>query len=93
MGTSSSQPCAGQTRLALFGFYRSLRAFRCGHDHACAFIDEAETIGAVELRVNDTHAKAMKSVITAKAKSNGGELGKQLVTSLHALAAKILKDE
>ena len=35
----------------------------------------------------------MMAVITAKATGNGGELRKQLFASLHALVAKILKDE
>ncbi len=57
----------------------------------CAFIDKAETIGAAELGAIDTHAKAMKAVITAKATGNGGELGKQIVASLDVLVVKILK--
>ncbi len=59
----------------------------------CAFIDEAETIGAAELRAIDAHVKAVTAVITAKATGNGGELGKQLVASLNVLGAKILREE
>jgi chemotaxis protein histidine kinase CheA len=56
----------------------------------CNYIEEAENINSVQLKVIEIHADAMRAVIANDIRGNGGEMGRQLLISMKVMVNKTL---